>query len=47
VARGSQEGDFPSGEEAETSVQVSQNVSQPSVPVSLPPSEIGQSATKS
>ena len=45
VAPGSQEGKFSSGEEAETPVQVSQNVSQPSVPVSVPPSEIGQSPT--
>ena len=35
VASGSQEGEFSFGEEAETPVQVSQNVSQPSVPVSL------------
>jgi len=47
VAPGSQEGDFSSGEEAETPVQVLQNVSQPSVPVSLPPSEIGRSPTNS
>jgi hypothetical protein len=47
VAQCSQEGEFPSGEEAETPVQVSQNVSQPSVPVSLPPSEIGRSPTNS
>jgi hypothetical protein len=47
VARGSQEGDLSSGEEAETPVQVSQNASKPSVPVSLPPSEIGRSPTNS
>ena len=47
MAPGSQEGEFSSGEEAETPVQVSQNVSQPSVPVSLPPSEIGRSPTNS
>ena len=46
VAPGSQEGEFSSGEEAETPVQVSQNVSQPSVPVSLPPSEIGRPTLK-
>lgn len=46
MAPGSQEGDFSSGEEAETPVQASQNVSQPSVPVSLPP-EIGRSPTNS
>ena len=47
MAQCSQEGEFPSGEEAETPVQVSQNVSQPSVPVALPPSEIGRSPTNS
>ena len=36
VAPGSQEGELSSGEEVETPVQVSQNVSQPSAPVSLP-----------
>ena len=36
VAPGSQEGELSSGEEAETPVQVSQHVSQPSAPVSLP-----------
>ena len=47
MAPGSQEGEFSSGEEAETPVQVSQNVSQPSVPVFLPHSEIGRSPTNS
>ncbi|CAG2195859.1 unnamed protein product [Mytilus edulis] len=47
VAPGSQEEGFTSDEEDDNSVQVSQNVSQPSVPVSISSSVIGQSSTNS
>ncbi|CAC5426068.1 unnamed protein product [Mytilus coruscus] len=47
VAQGSQEEGFTSDEEGDNPVQVSQNVSQPSVPVSISSSVIGRSPTNS